>query len=100
MGSHLVGQNVANAWRLHDMRGDVSEWVRDFYRDYPGGAVTDPAGSESGCQPDGEGVSDKLRKWTDARTKRRRHTHETDIGRSVRPVARGLRLDQSVGSAL
>ena len=43
-GTHPVGQKKPNAWGLYDMRGNVWEYVQDWYGEYSAERSVDPQG--------------------------------------------------------
>ena len=43
---HSVGKKLATDWGVHDMSGNVWEWVWDYYGDYPRVRQIDPFGAE------------------------------------------------------
>jgi hypothetical protein len=46
--THPAASLKATAFGLHDMRGNVAEWCRDWFAPYPAGDAVDPTGPASG----------------------------------------------------
>jgi formylglycine-generating enzyme required for sulfatase activity len=84
--THPVAQKRANPWGFHDITGNVIEWCYDWYGNYPGGSLTDPAGPERGYYRIARGGS-----WRTAE-------------RTLRPASRSGgsegRLDYTIGFRL
>jgi len=46
--TRVVGGKLGNGFGLHDMSGNVLEWLNDWYGNYSAGAQTNPQGPSSG----------------------------------------------------
>ena len=87
-----VGSFAPNAWGLHDMHGNVGEWVQDCWNDGYVGAPSDGSAWESGnCSRRVVRGSS----WNDSRWSLR-SAHRNLVSRSLRRADVGFRLAQDL----
>lgn len=82
--THPVAQKDSNAWFLHDMSGNVWEWVWDRYSDsYLGAETQDPRGARTGgfrVQRGGSFLSDASRARVALRRFNMTSSRDRDVG--------------------
>lgn len=82
--THPVAQKAPNAWFLHDMSGNVWEWVWDRYSDsYLGAETQDPRGARTGgfrVQRGGSFLSDASRARVALRRFNMTSSRDRDVG--------------------
>ena len=87
---HPVAQKQPNAWGLHDMHGNVWEWLQDYLADYPPESVRDPRGPSTGGQRVVRGGS-----WYHPAASSR-STDRRGVSPESRGIVLGLRLVRTV----
>jgi formylglycine-generating enzyme required for sulfatase activity len=88
--THPVGEKAANAWGLHDVYGNVSEWVSDWKGENGSGDQTDPVGPRMGVERVFRGGSFRHAPW-DCRS-----ASSFSVPPGHRSYSLGFRLSRSI----
>lgn len=85
-----VGSFEPNQFGLYDMHGNVSEWVWDYYGEYPAAETTDPTGPEIGTSKVYRGGG-----WNDF-AKNLRSAYRATLPANKQSISVGIRLVRNV----